>query len=195
MAEPSPAKSPPLDEKRVLDAAFAVLETHGFEGLTIRRIADVLGVKNPALYWHFKNKQEIVNGMASRLLDRMTEAPLRARRLAELAVAGGGLVPPNPAQRARRRRGAVQREPVALTALHRIPARHRVSRDAGLFRARRAARPGDGVRLRARRHLRTPGRRAHRRRRSPHRCRNCSSRSAPSTAKARAISCSRAGWR
>ncbi len=65
----------PLDEARVLDAAFAVLEAHGFEGLTIRRIADALGVKNPALYWHFRNKQEIVNGMAGRLLDRMVDAP------------------------------------------------------------------------------------------------------------------------
>src|SRR3954470_18131338 len=67
------AKTAPLDETRVLDAAFRVLERHGFEGLTIRRIAEVLGVKNPALYWHFRNKQEIVNGMASRLLDRMVE--------------------------------------------------------------------------------------------------------------------------
>lgn len=66
-------KPVPLDEARVLDAAFAVLEAHGFEGLTIRRIAEVLGVKNPALYWHFRNKQEIVTGMASRLLDRMVE--------------------------------------------------------------------------------------------------------------------------
>ena len=32
----------PLDEARVLDAAFAVLEAHGFAGLTIRRIAEVL---------------------------------------------------------------------------------------------------------------------------------------------------------
>ena len=71
-------RTTPLDEPRVLDAAFRVLEQHGFEGLTIRRIADDLGVKNPALYWHFKNKQEIVNGMAGRLLDRMSEAPLGA---------------------------------------------------------------------------------------------------------------------
>jgi TetR/AcrR family tetracycline transcriptional repressor len=72
------AKVFPLDEARVLDAAFEVLEAHGFAGLTIRRIADRLGVKNPALYWHFRNKQEIVNRMASRLLDRMTAAPLEA---------------------------------------------------------------------------------------------------------------------
>lgn len=72
----SPTKpAVPLDETRVLDAAFRVLHTHGFGGLTIRRIADELGVKNPALYWHFRNKQEIVDGMAGRLLDRMVEAP------------------------------------------------------------------------------------------------------------------------
>ena len=72
----SASKPPPLDEARVLDAAFAVLEAHGFAGLTIRRIADALGVKNPALYWHFKNKQQIVDGMASRLLDRLKDAPV-----------------------------------------------------------------------------------------------------------------------
>ncbi|HEY4200609.1 MAG TPA: TetR family transcriptional regulator [Devosiaceae bacterium] len=77
MTIPGP-KAEPLDERRVLDAAFDVLEANGFEGLTIRRIADVLGVKNPALYWHFRNKQEIVTGMANRLLDRMTEAPNEA---------------------------------------------------------------------------------------------------------------------
>ncbi len=71
----TPAKTRPLDEARVLDAAFMVLEAHGFAGLTIRRIADELGVKNPALYWHFKSKQQIVDGMASRLLDRIKEAP------------------------------------------------------------------------------------------------------------------------
>ena len=67
-------RSVPLDEAGVLDAAFTVLEEHGFAGLTIRRIAETLGVKNPALYWHFKNKQAIVDAMAARLLDGMREA-------------------------------------------------------------------------------------------------------------------------
>jgi TetR/AcrR family tetracycline transcriptional repressor len=68
-------KAAPLDADRILDAAFRVLEQHGFAGLTIRRIADDLGVKNPALYWHFRNKQEIVTGMAGRLLDRLVAFP------------------------------------------------------------------------------------------------------------------------
>jgi TetR/AcrR family tetracycline transcriptional repressor len=74
MVNPS-TKAVPLDADRILDAAFRVLEQHGFAGLTIRRIADDLGVKNPALYWHFRNKQEIVTGMAGRLLGRLVAFP------------------------------------------------------------------------------------------------------------------------
>ncbi len=110
-------KAPPLDETRVLDAAFNVLESHGFEGLTIRRIADVLGVKNPALYWHFRNKQDIVNGMAGRLLDRMVEAtgPEPADWRGWLRR-GGSRLPADPAQRPRWRRAAVQRQSLPLAA-------------------------------------------------------------------------------
>lgn len=59
-----------LDPDVVVRAALEVLDAEGFDGLTVRRIAERLGVQNPALYWHFRNKQEIV--------DRMAEALLRA---------------------------------------------------------------------------------------------------------------------
>jgi len=57
-----------LDAEVVVRAALEVLDAEGFDGLTVRRIAERLGVQNPALYWHFKNKQEIVDRMAERLL-------------------------------------------------------------------------------------------------------------------------------
>ena len=65
----------PLERETVARAALAVLDEVGLDGLTVRRIADALGVQNPALYWHFKNKQD--------LLDRMAEAML-ADAFAEL---------------------------------------------------------------------------------------------------------------
>src|SRR5437764_13074576 len=37
-------------------------------GLTMRRLAERLGVQNPALYWHFKNKQELLNQIATLML-------------------------------------------------------------------------------------------------------------------------------
>jgi TetR/AcrR family tetracycline transcriptional repressor len=63
-----PKRAQPLDEARVVDIALEVLDEVGFDGLTVRRIAERLGVANPALYWHFKSKAEIVDRMAERLL-------------------------------------------------------------------------------------------------------------------------------
>ncbi len=52
----------------VVRAALELLNEAGLEGLTTRRLADALGVQGPALYWHFKNKQELIDEMARALL-------------------------------------------------------------------------------------------------------------------------------
>jgi AcrR family transcriptional regulator len=48
--------------------ALVLLDEVGLDGLTVRRLADALGVQNPALYWHFKNKQELLDRMAATML-------------------------------------------------------------------------------------------------------------------------------
>jgi TetR/AcrR family tetracycline transcriptional repressor len=52
----------------VVRAALELLNEVGLEGLTTRRLADALGVQGPALYWHFKNKQELIDEMSRTLL-------------------------------------------------------------------------------------------------------------------------------
>jgi TetR/AcrR family transcriptional regulator, tetracycline repressor protein len=52
----------------VVRAALKLLNEVGIDGLTTRRLADELGVKQPALYWHFKNKQELLDEMAEEML-------------------------------------------------------------------------------------------------------------------------------
>jgi TetR/AcrR family tetracycline transcriptional repressor len=69
------AKRAPLDEARVVAVALDVLDEVGFDGLTMRRIAERLGVANPALYWHFNSKAEIVDRMAAQLLAGTAVAP------------------------------------------------------------------------------------------------------------------------
>jgi TetR/AcrR family tetracycline transcriptional repressor len=54
----------PLERETVARAALAVLDEVGLDGLTVRRIAEALGVQNPALYWHFRNKQDLLDRMA-----------------------------------------------------------------------------------------------------------------------------------
>jgi len=57
-----------LDRQTVIRTALRVLDEVGLEGLTLRRIAGELNVQAPALYWHFKNKQELLDDMATTLL-------------------------------------------------------------------------------------------------------------------------------
>lgn len=43
-------------QQEILDAAVRVIESRGFSGLTVRRVADEVGVSEPALYRHFSSK-------------------------------------------------------------------------------------------------------------------------------------------
>jgi TetR/AcrR family tetracycline transcriptional repressor len=56
-----------LSRETVVDGALALTDAEGLEGLTIRRLATHLGVTPMALYWHFKNKDELLDGVADRL--------------------------------------------------------------------------------------------------------------------------------
>lgn len=57
-----------LDRKLILRQAFAVLDESGLEGVTLRRLAARLNVKAPALYWHFKSKQDLLDEMGTEVL-------------------------------------------------------------------------------------------------------------------------------
>ncbi|MEU0073330.1 TetR/AcrR family transcriptional regulator C-terminal domain-containing protein [Streptomyces sp. NPDC006332] len=64
----------PLDRRRVADAALTLLNEVGLDGLTLRAIAKELDVKAPALYWHFKDKQALLDEMATEMYRRMVAA-------------------------------------------------------------------------------------------------------------------------
>ncbi|MFJ8536350.1 TetR/AcrR family transcriptional regulator C-terminal domain-containing protein [Streptomyces sp. NPDC093591] len=61
----------PLDRTRVADTALKLLNEVGLDGLTLRAIAKELDVKAPALYWHFKDKQALLDEMATEMYRRM----------------------------------------------------------------------------------------------------------------------------
>ncbi|MGW2825473.1 TetR/AcrR family transcriptional regulator C-terminal domain-containing protein [Streptomyces sp. NPDC001443] len=66
-------RAPRLDRKQVVDTALRLLNETGLDGLTLRAIAKELNVQAPALYWHFKNKQELLDEMATEMYRRMVE--------------------------------------------------------------------------------------------------------------------------
>lgn len=66
-----------LRRAEILEAAERIFVAEGYEGATIRKIADEVGVSSTALYMHFADKacilHEIVEGVLSQLLARNTE--------------------------------------------------------------------------------------------------------------------------
>ncbi len=59
-----------LDKSKVINSALELLNEVGIEGLTTRKLAQKLGVEQPTLYWHVKNKRALLDALAIEMLDR-----------------------------------------------------------------------------------------------------------------------------
>jgi AcrR family transcriptional regulator len=53
-----------ISRRRSLEAALAIIDSEGLAALSIRKLADVLGVNGASLYHHFASKDAIVSGAA-----------------------------------------------------------------------------------------------------------------------------------
>ncbi|RPE78626.1 MULTISPECIES: TetR/AcrR family transcriptional regulator C-terminal domain-containing protein [unclassified Frondihabitans] len=65
-----------IDRAAVVWEALELLDEVGLDGVSTRAVARRLGVEQPSLYWHFKNKQELLAAMAAAALQRHDELPL-----------------------------------------------------------------------------------------------------------------------
>jgi AcrR family transcriptional regulator len=61
--EPNAERRRPLSRQRVLRAAFDRTDKDGIESLSMRKLAQELGVEAMSLYRHVRNKGEIVDGI------------------------------------------------------------------------------------------------------------------------------------
>jgi AcrR family transcriptional regulator len=53
----------PLSRQRIIDTAIRLVDAHGLEALTMRRLAEELGVEGSSLYKHIPNKASVLVGM------------------------------------------------------------------------------------------------------------------------------------
>lgn len=65
----------PLSKKRVLDAAVALADEGGVDALSMRKIAQALGVVPMALYKHVANKNELLDGMIDVVVGEIDPPP------------------------------------------------------------------------------------------------------------------------
>ncbi len=57
-----------LERDRIVAEALMLIDEVGFAGLTLRTLATRLKVKAAALYWHFENKQDLIDAMAASIV-------------------------------------------------------------------------------------------------------------------------------
>lgn len=61
-----------LTAEAVVEAAARVLARDGYDGLTMRAIADEIGVQAPALYWYFADKRALELALYAHLMEGFT---------------------------------------------------------------------------------------------------------------------------
>ena len=66
---PRSSTKPGLQRQSVIELAMTMADTEGLESVTIRRLAQVVGVTPMALYWHFADKEALLLAMGERLWD------------------------------------------------------------------------------------------------------------------------------
>lgn len=68
-----------LTAQAIAERAVEIGDAEGIEAVTIRRLATDLGVTPMALYWHYKNKERLLVGMADHLVGGFALKPADER--------------------------------------------------------------------------------------------------------------------
>jgi AcrR family transcriptional regulator len=81
------ASDAPSRREQIISTTIELLSRHGLPGTTTARIAREVGISEPALYRHFRNKEEILlaalDEVSARLLQLMNEAASSERLVAK----------------------------------------------------------------------------------------------------------------
>lgn len=64
-----------LDRATIIETALKLLDEVGVDGLSTRRLAAELGIKSASLYWHFKDKNELLNEMSGAMFEEALLPP------------------------------------------------------------------------------------------------------------------------
>jgi AcrR family transcriptional regulator len=71
----SPRRSP-LTRERVLETALKIADQGGLEALTMRKLGQALGVEAMALYYHFANKERVLDGIVDLVFGQIDLPPI-----------------------------------------------------------------------------------------------------------------------
>ena len=69
---------------RILDEALTLFSENGYDGTSVERIAEKVGIKAPSLYKHFKSKEDILNAIIDNAEARYEESFGSEKRIGRL---------------------------------------------------------------------------------------------------------------
>jgi TetR/AcrR family tetracycline transcriptional repressor len=69
LSRPAPQENREQRRGEIVRVGLEVLEEGGFERLSLRRVAQALGMHAPGLYWYIEDKQELIDLLAKAILD------------------------------------------------------------------------------------------------------------------------------
>ena len=73
IGDPTAEPRTPLNRERVLGAAVALADEDGIASLSMRRLAQELGVEPMSLYNHIDNKEDILDGIVDLVVEEIVE--------------------------------------------------------------------------------------------------------------------------
>lgn len=71
-------------KERILDEALMLFSENGYDGTSVERIAEKVGIKAPSLYKHFKGKEDILNAIIDNAEARYEESFGSEKRIGRL---------------------------------------------------------------------------------------------------------------
>lgn len=69
MSRPAPTENREQRRAEIVRAGLELLEQGGLDALSLRRVAQALGMHAPGLYWYIEDKQELIDLLAKAILD------------------------------------------------------------------------------------------------------------------------------
>ena len=59
---------------KIIEAAIDCFGEFGYDGTSMRLIAEKLGISKPAIYYHFPDKQHLFQGIVAFVMDKFSNA-------------------------------------------------------------------------------------------------------------------------
>lgn len=86
-------------KERIMDVALHMFSEKGYEATSIRNICSEVGIKESTLYYHFKNKQDILDSLVTKFKNHIAELLSHIDEIPDKAYLNDVKTPDDPASR------------------------------------------------------------------------------------------------